>query len=128
MSTVNWNSDAMKTANHFLNQTYQMESTFSERVNQLISANLKNPAFDVRTLAASLYISRIQLFRKLKEETGKSPTTYIREYRLERGKELLETTDLLINQIAYEVGFKDPAHFSKAFKEWEGRSPKDVRK
>lgn len=118
----------MKTASTFLKQTFQMAMTFSEQVDQIIAENLKNPVFDVQTLATSLFISRIQLFRKLKEATGKSPTTYIREYRLKRSKELLEDTDLLINQIAYEVGFKDPAHFSKAFKEWHGSSPKDVRK
>lgn len=99
-----------------------------EKVDAVIDANLLNPNFGTQELADLLFMSRVHLFRKLKGLTGKSPTTYIREYRLAIGMELLLTTDKPIYQIAYEIGFKDPAHFSKAFKEYYGMTPKEARK
>lgn len=102
--------------------------SFIQQVDAIITLNLDNPNFGVAELAAQLFMTRVHLFRKLKELTGKAPTTYIREFRLAIGMELLLTTDKPIKQIAYEIGFKDPAHFSKAFKELYGMSPREARK
>ena len=60
--------------------------------------------------------------------TDQSPTTYIRAYRLAKGMDLLLTTAKPIYEIAYAIGFKDPAHFSKAFKQLNGVSPRAMRK
>ena len=57
-----------------------------------------------------------------------SPSHYIRNYRLEKGKELLEASDLNISQIGFAVGFKDAAHFSKLFLDRFGVSPSNQRK
>lgn len=73
-------------------------------------------------------MSRSQLFRKIKALTGQSPSVFIRALRLERGKELLQTTEMSISEIAYEVGFSTPAYFSDAFLEAFGMRPSQVRK
>ena len=77
---------------------------------------------------SSAGMSRSQLFRKIKALTGQSPSVFIRAIRLERGKELLQTTEMSISEIAYEVGFSTPAYFSDAFLEAFGMRPSQVRK
>ena len=101
---------------------------FIEKAETIIETNLQNPNFDIQALANALFIHRVHLFRKMKTLTGLSPTTFIRYYRLEKGKELLLTTNKSISQIAYEVGFKDPAHFTNAFLERYGITPSGARK
>jgi len=64
-----------------------------------------------------------KLYRKLKAITGKSTAIYIRFIRLKKAKELISETEKTISEIAYEVGFKDLAYFSRCFSELFGVSP-----
>jgi len=48
--------------------------------------------------------------------------------RLQQAKELLQTTDKTISEVAYDVGFNDPSWFSRAFKEEFGFSPSAISK
>ena len=59
--------------------------------------------------------------------TGVSLHNYLQSYRVERAIELLEGTDLPINEICSMVGFSDFTHFSKYFKKKTGYSPSDFR-
>ncbi len=72
-------------------------------------------------------MSRSQMFRKIKALTGKSPSVFIRDIRLQRGRELLTTTDMNVSQIAYEVGFSTPTYFSDAFLEAYGVRPSQFK-
>ena len=83
--------------------------------------------FGLMELCKSIGMSRSQLFRKLKALMNQSPSTFIRLYRLGKAKDLLLKTDLPVSQIAYRVGFKDPAYFSFAFHEAFGSTPSAVR-
>ena len=56
-----------------------------------------------------------------------SPKEYLLEVRMKRAKELLETTDQPIKIIAYSVGYLDPLHFSKAFRQYYDCSPSQYR-
>lgn len=68
------------------------------------------------------------LFRKVfKEFTGESPNQYHLNIRLERAKQLLETTLLNISEIAFQTGFETVSYFSKLFKKRNGISPKTYR-
>ena len=73
-------------------------------------------------------MSRSQLFRKIKALTGQSPSLFIRAIRLERGKELLQTTDMNVTEVAYEVGFSTLAYFPDTFLEAFGVRPSEVRR
>ena len=68
-----------------------------------------------------------QLYRKVKALTGMSPVELLRKSRVERGRHLLETTDLSISEIAYEVGFSAPSYFTKCVKDEYGKSPGELR-
>ncbi|MBV6442571.1 MAG: HTH-type transcriptional regulator CdhR [Saprospiraceae bacterium] len=73
-------------------------------------------------------MSRSNLFRKLKALTGRSATDFIRTLRLEKAKELLETTDLNVTEVCFKVGFGSPNYFSRAFQEQFGISPSELRR
>jgi len=57
-----------------------------------------------------------------------SPSQYLQRLKLNKAANLLLTTDLAIKEVAYRVGFEDPYHFSKNFKELHGQSPNHYRK
>lgn len=68
-------------------------------------------------------------FRKIfKQTTGLSPHQYIQELRMKRSKELLLSTSLTSQEIAYQVGYSDPLHFGVIFKKKTGYTPVNYRK
>jgi transcriptional regulator GlxA family with amidase domain len=58
---------------------------------------------------------------------GTSPMAYFVELRMQRAKELLETTDMPIKEVAWKLGFDDPLYFSRIFKKVCGISPSSYR-
>ncbi len=90
-------------------------STFLEKVRVIVESNYDNPHFGVDELTRAIPISPSQLYRRIKNLTGLSPALYLRKLRLQKSVDLLKNTDLSISEIAYEVGFSDPAYFSRIF-------------
>ena len=73
----------------------------------------------------NLSVSRYNaLFKKL---IGLSPTEYIIKTRMSFARELLESTDLSVKEISLLVGYSDPHFFSRLFKSYVGKSPRDYR-
>lgn len=52
-----------------------------------------------------------------------TPATWIREKRLEKAKDMLETTALSVSDICYSLGFENVSHFSRIYKEFHGQAP-----
>jgi AraC-like DNA-binding protein len=104
-----------------------IEERFLQKVRDALEEQIDNADFSVGELAKSLLLSNMQLYRKLKSLTGQNPTLFIRTYRLQKSKHLLVSTDLTVSEIAYDVGFTDPAYFSRAFKEEFGFPPSKAR-
>jgi len=63
----------------------------------------------------------------IKKETGKSPQEYIQLKVMDIAKEKVFDPDKTVSEIAYELGFKYPQHFSRAFKQHVGVSPNEYR-
>ena len=63
----------------------------------------------------------------IKKETGKSAQEYIQLKLTEKAKDKLHNPNITINEVAYELGFKYPHHFSRMFKKVTGLSPTDFR-
>ena len=103
-------------------------SVFIARFKEVVEARLTDSDISVEDLAADMNLSRVQLYRKVKAITGSSPVELLRTARLNRGYQLLVTTDLTVSEIAYQVGFTAPSYFTKCFKEEYGMLPGDVRK
>ena len=77
----------------------------------------------VTYFAAALHLSPNYLSRLLKTLTGQSTKQFIQEKMIDLAKEKLSTTELTVNEIAYELGFEHPQSFSKLFKIKTSYSP-----
>ncbi|MEL7119896.1 MAG: ATP-binding protein [Bacteroidota bacterium] len=106
----------------------QQEDEFLKKVREQLEANLDNENYGIAQICKDLNVSRTQLHRKIKALTGDSTSHHLRKIRLYKAKELLETTDLNISQVAYEVGFKYPNYFSSAYLEEFGVRPSKTAK
>ncbi|MCO6488465.1 MAG: response regulator [Phaeodactylibacter sp.] len=102
-----------------------VDDIFLQKLWEHVQANLSDAEFGVPRLAAAVPMSQMQLYRKLKALTGKTPSQFIRSYRLRKGLELLQKGELNISEIAYDVGFTDPSYFSRVFQKEFGKSPSD---
>ncbi len=103
-----------------------VEAAFLMRVNRVINENLSNVQFDVNKLAELLNMSRTQLFRRLKPIIRQSASGYIRSVRLQKAKELLETTEHRVSEVAYLTGFETPSNFTKVFVKTFGMKPSAI--
>ncbi len=103
------------------------DEQFLFKTKQILEKRFNDDAFDPLELSRQLGISRSQLFRKIKALTGLSASHFICFYRIYVAKEKLQKTNLTISEIAYEVGFKDPAYFTRVFTREFGFSPKVMR-
>jgi transcriptional regulator GlxA family with amidase domain len=63
-----------------------------------------------------------------RQELGITPSVYLRRYRIRHARELLETTDLPITQVALAVGFSESAHFTRTFQREVGTTPRAYRR
>ncbi len=91
-----------------------------------IKANI-NQNLTVSKLTKLLGISQPYLYKIFKEALGKSPKSFIMDYRIKLAKEMLSETDYSVTQIAYSVGFSDSFSFSKYFSLKVGISPTEYR-
>lgn len=74
-----------------------------------------NPAFNSNDFSKNLGYSKSQLYRKMVAITGKSPNSFIKDYRLARALQLLNKNANNISETAFRTGFNSPAYFSKCF-------------
>jgi ABC-type sugar transport system substrate-binding protein/DNA-binding response OmpR family regulator len=102
------------------------EDSFLIKFRDFVEKNMADSDLSVETIGAELGLSRVQLYRKVKALTGQSPVELLRTARLQKGRELLQTTDKNVSEIAYEVGFTAPSYFTKCFKDEFGISPSDL--
>ena len=100
---------------------------FINHLNTLIRDNMGDQEFNVEALAAKLYASESKLYRRIRALTGYSPHAYIQRLRMERAKELLITTPDPVGDIAMSCGFEDTSYFSRAFRNFYGCTPSQMR-
>ena len=89
------------------------------------NSNLKLPT--VEKLANELYVSSSYLSDMLRTVTGQNTQQHIHNKLIEKAKEILTTTELNINEIAYQLGFGYSQSFSKLFKLKTNLSPIQYR-
>ncbi len=73
--------------------------------------------------AQSVNLSVWRLCHIFKSDVGMPPIRYLRLLRMERAKDLLESSFLSVKEIAYQVGLNDESHFVRDFKSTYGFSP-----
>lgn len=105
-----------------------IDDVFLDKLHEQIQSQLSDTEFGVLQLAEAARLSQMQLYRKLKALTGKTPSQFIRAYRLRQALLLLQKGELTISEIAYEVGFADPSYFSRMFQKEFKKNPSDYFK
>ena len=100
-----------------------LETPFTLKVRLHISENMYRHDYDISELCKTLKISRSQIYRKLKAQTGKTFSNILTEARIRKACLLLENMDSNISEIAFTLGFKDPSYFVKVFKKQMGMTP-----
>lgn len=81
----------------------------------------------VKYCAGELCLSANYFGDLIKKETGKSAQEHIQLKVMELAKERIIDTDKCISQVAYELGFQYPHHFTRVFKKVVGRTPKEYK-
>jgi AraC-like DNA-binding protein len=77
--------------------------------------------------AAAVRMSPSRLRHLVKEQTGLSPTQFVRAARLKTARKLLVTSSLLVKQVMWEAGFSDISHFVRDYKKAFGETPSETR-
>lgn len=103
------------------------DKTFVTRLREIIQQRLADSDFSVERLGEEIGLSRVQLYRKVKVLTGKTPVELLRKARLMKARTMVTTTDRSIAEIAYATGFTSPSYFNKCFKDEFGVSPGGMR-
>lgn len=100
---------------------------FMDKLVELMEQNMDNGELVVDDLVRELAVSRSVFFKKLKTLTGLAPIEFIKEMRIKRATQLIETGEFNMTQISYMVGINDPRYFSKCFKVQVGMTPTEYR-
>ncbi len=107
--------------------TNSMDQQFLEKIIEAVEAHLSEENLDVETLCRNVAMSERQLRRKMTALINQSPARFIRSYRLQRARQLLQQGAGTVSDIAFEVGFGSTAYFSKCFREQFGMKPSECR-
>ena len=103
------------------------DSRFMADFGRVVRERMSDSSLSVETISSALGLSRVQMYRKVKQLTGQSPVEIIRVTRLKKAERLLKTTKMTVSEISYDVGFSSPSYFSKCFKDYFGVQPGEVR-
>ena len=104
-----------------------IDSEFYNRFLKILNEGMGNQDLNVDMIASQMGLERSQFYRKIKSLTNYAPVELIRRLRLQRGRELLISTEKTIGEIAYEIGFSTPAYFTKCYRDAYGETPSQVR-
>ena len=84
--------------------------------------------FSVDDLCKTLHLGRRNFERRFKKCTGNSMIEYMQRVRVEQAKKQLESSRKTVNEIIYEIGYKDVNAFRKVFKKFTNLSPLEYRR
>jgi transcriptional regulator GlxA family with amidase domain len=118
-SYENLNFNAEANTNHPDEQVLQVQLWLQN--------NFNRQSISIHALARNFGMSQRTLSRRFKEATNMSPMDYLQQQRYEAARELLQTSNLSIKEIAYRVGYLDVSYFGKLFKQHANLSPRDYR-
>lgn len=102
------------------------DERFLTKLDTIIHKNLSNGDLRYEQIANELGVSSSALQKKIKRIKNKAITQYIREYRLEQARVLVEKDVATISEIAYQTGFNSHSYFSKSFQDYFEISPKQL--
>lgn len=118
-----------KLVNRQIKQYSNMQKS-NERIPQIIKEYIDRNYFTkigLNTFSDYFFLHKDYLSRLFKAEYGFSIAEYLMRVRMKKAKELLEKSDLSVKHVGEQVGFPDNNYFSKAFKNYWGFSPTEIK-
>lgn len=106
---------------------HKEDKEFIYNLTKVITANMSNENFSLDSLALEMGISKMQLYRKLKDIKNETPTDFIRKMRLKQAEHLLKTTNETVLEVMYKCGFNNKAYFYRLFLKEYNMTPKEYR-
>ena len=111
-----------------MNNLNNIDKAFLGKITGIVQDRLSNEMFGVSELATELGMSRSNLLRKVKRITGLSVSNFIRNMRLEAGRNLLLSGSMTVSEVAYRVGFGSTSYFVKCYHDHYGYPPGETAK
>jgi AraC-like DNA-binding protein len=119
--------DVLRAHSEVLLEKLESSKSTRGRVEGLLMTSLGNGGATMGTVAGRLGLSRQSLFRKLKAE-GVTFEKVLDDLRHTLALRYLNGDGLSVKETAFQLGFSEPASFSRAFKRWTGTSPATARR
>jgi len=101
---------------------------YTHQAINLIKENYHNTDFLIGDISKSLSLNESYLTAVFRQVTSRTLHNYLIDYRIQKSREYLETTDYSIAEVAENVGYKNPLSFTRIFKKKIGMTPKDYKK
>jgi AraC-like DNA-binding protein len=92
------------------------DEAFLQQIVAIVEEKMADADFNIDTVAETVAMGRTTFYRKFKGLTGLAPVEFVREMRLKRAKQYLDSGYGNISEIAYSVGFNNAKYFSTCFK------------
>lgn len=103
------------------------EKEFLHKAKEIVEGNLSNNEFSVKDMASVLNLSERQTNRVLKKMTGLSSLQFIREVRMQKAYQFLQSRKYAtIAEVSYAVGFENASYFTKLFTNRFGKKPSEM--
>ena len=103
------------------------DDVFIQKIMKYIEENIDNSELTIDDIALYIGFSRSAFFKKLKSLTGLAPVEFLKEVRIQRAAQLIESGEYNFSEITYMVGINDPRYFSRCFKQKFGLSPREYK-
>ncbi len=100
------------------------DAVFLKKLHLLLDELIEDPKLQMDAIASQLNMSLSTFNRRLKKVTGKAPNRYVKEYRLERSRQMIRLNYGNLSEVAFKTGFSSLSYFSSCYKEHFGTSPK----
>lgn len=101
------------------------DQRFMNRAIGVAESHMSDQAFTAEQFASEMFLSRMQLHRKMRALTDLSPWQFIRKVRLHRAADLLRKRASNVADIAYQIGYESPSRFAEAFRQEFGQTPSE---
>lgn len=103
------------------------DKKFIVQLAELIEKNITDESLSLNFLCEKMFVSRMGLYRKIKEITQMTPSEYIRSVKINHATHLLRTTNMTIQEIMFCSGFNNKSYFYREFAKIYHMSPKEMR-
>jgi signal transduction histidine kinase/ligand-binding sensor domain-containing protein/DNA-binding response OmpR family regulator len=106
----------------------EYDRIFLSKLLEIVESSLNEPEFNIDDVAESLGMSRSAFYRKFKSLTDTAPIDFVRDTRLKKAKEIMDSGEDNISIVGYSVGFNSPKYFTMCFKKKYSQTPSEYLK